>query len=79
MTKLNGEELKAIRLNLGLTQREMAVIMKVQNHLLISQWENGYRHPTSLANHIYTLLRDLPPEKSEILITEFLSPNEETA
>ena len=53
---MKPEEIKKIRISLGMTQGEVASMLGV-SPLTVSQWETGYRQPSSLAVNAIKMIK----------------------
>lgn len=58
---MNKSEVKKLREFLGITQSEFAQELGISK-LTVSQWETGYRKPSSLASRAMTMLKELRGE-----------------
>ena len=56
---LAADEIRALRLRLGLTQHELAGLLKLGSNT-VSRWESGRNAQTSAMDLLLRLLRDLP-------------------
>lgn len=60
MSDLTPQELRDIRVGLGLTQREMAQALRLQSRggRGIREFEHGERNPSGPVQYLYELFRD---------------------
>jgi putative zinc finger/helix-turn-helix YgiT family protein len=56
---LSGEEIRQIRLNLGMTQQELAKLLSLGANT-ISRWESGRNVQTKVLDILLRIIRDLP-------------------
>jgi len=54
---------RAIRLELGLKQEEMAEILCVSHSMVIGHYESGFRKPSKLIQVIMSILESLPKKR----------------
>ncbi len=65
---LNSNEVKKIRLKLGLTQEQLANLLGMSSKQTICNIEIGTRNPGDLVGIILGVLDDLPEKKAKELI-----------
>jgi transcriptional regulator with XRE-family HTH domain len=80
MGLMTGEDIKAMRKRLGLTQKQLTALLECGEKSL-SRWENGHGYPTGIVNKMLRLLDEgvLEPRDLEAVSGPRCEPSSESS
>jgi len=65
---MSFKEMIELRKKFDLTQSDTARILGIKNPFLVSQWETGFRSPTTLTRRYVRLLVELPANQAQAIL-----------
>jgi putative transcriptional regulator len=68
---MDGEQIRALRQDLGLTQGELALILGA-HQITVSKWERGHTAPRGLQRELLALLEEVARQRRPVRLARVL-------
>lgn len=72
MNKMDGEAIRKVRDNLGMSRDEFAALLCLSGYQSIMNIETGFRKPNKLAIRLIRYLESIPMKRAKAFIDEFI-------